>query len=352
MENNSKNIIRVLVVEDSPLMSKVLIDLLNADSRILVVGVAHNGKEAVEIVPYLKPDIITMDVDMPVMDGLEATKQIMAYNPTPILVVCAAGFSQGMDKAFKSVSFGALDIIEKQELWTLENKKSTERLIEKIKFLSGVKVTTHPLAKFEKEGLANIYRFSGNKVLDRMVSIIASTGGPEALVKILKKLPADFPCGITIVQHIAKGFEGGLADWLGGECQIKVKVAQDSEEIQPAVAYIAPYDLQMRVEEDKKINLSNEPPHNGFSPSGDVLLESVGKVYKGGAIGVALTGMGKDGAMGMKAIKQMYGKTIAQNEASCAVFGIPKAAIDLGVVDKVLSPEEIAEEIIQILNIV
>lgn len=348
MESESKKIIKVLVVEDSPSMCKVMASILNIDPGIIVVGTAANGKEAVELVSKLKPDIITMDIHMPVMDGFESTKQIMAYNPTPILIVAASVYTQGMDKVFKAISFGALDVIDKSELEIGGKKNDIEGLIEKIKFLSTIKVMHHPLAKLEvkRDKEIKVMEVGRENVLGRIVAIVSSTGGPEALLKILKKFPKNFPCGIVIVQHITSGFEGGLAEWLNSECQIKVKVAADSEEIQPGVAYIAPCDLQMRVQEGATIRLFNEPARDGQRPSGDILLESVAGVYKEKAVAVILTGMGSDGANGIRAVKGAHGRTIAQDEASCIVFGMPKVAIAMGAVDKVLPLERIAEEIV------
>jgi len=350
MEPKLNQIIRVLVVDDSPLMCKVLTNILNPDPQILVAAIANNGKEAVEIVPRLKPDIITMDIHMPVMDGFEATRQIMAYNPTPILVVSSSVFKVGMDKVFKAISYGALDVLDKGELEIAGDKKPGEVLIEKIKFLSNVKVIHHPLAKLQKERLIGDLEAPKKKVLHKIVVIVASTGGPQALLEILKRFPEDFPCGIVIVQHITKGFVEGLVDWLDKECQLTVKIGTDSEEIRPGVAYIAPDSVQMRILEGGKIDLSNEPAYEGHIPSGDVLLESVARAYGEGAVAAILTGMGRDGAMGMKAIKQMHGQTIAQDEKSCKVFGMPKAAIEMDVIDKTLPLERIAEEIVGMLR--
>jgi len=349
MESGLKGIIRVLVVEDSPLMCKVLTNILNPDPHILVAGIANNGKEAVEIVPRLKPDIITMDIHMPIMDGYEATKRIMAFNPTPILVVSSSVFKVGMEKVFKSISYGALDVIDKSELEIVGNEKSGEVLIQKIKFLSGVKVIHHPLAKLQKERPRVDLEVPRKKGSDKIVAIVSSTGGPQALLEILRRFPKDFPSGIVIVQHITNGFVEGLVDWLDNECQLKVKIAEDSEEIRPGVAYIAPDSLQMRVEEGGKIGLSDEPAHEGHRPSGDVLLESVARAYGNGVVATILTGMGRDGAMGMKAIKQLHGRTIAQDEKSCVVFGMPKAAIEMDVIDKVSPLEKIPEEIVAML---
>ena len=336
----------MLVVDDSPLMCKILTNILNCDPEIIVSAVATNGKEAVEIVPRIKPDIITMDIDMPVMDGLEATKQIMAYHPTPILIVSSAVFRAGMDRVFKAISQGALDVIDKSELELAGNKKSGEALIAKIKFLIGIRVMRQPTVAFSKETSVVGLKANREDVSDKIVAIVASTGGPHALLEILKRLPEDFPCGIVIVQHITNGFLSGLVGWLAKECKIKVKIGEDLEEIRPGVAYIAPDNVQMRVEEGGKIRLFSEPAYGGHRPSGDVLLESVARIYGKGGVAALLTGMGRDGAMGMKAIKQLNGKTIAQNEKSCVVFGMPNAAIEMNAVDKVLPLESIAEEIV------
>jgi two-component system chemotaxis response regulator CheB len=346
MESEVKPMIRVLVVDDSPLMCKILTNIMNCDPQILVAAVANNGKEAVELVPRLKPDIITMDIDMPVMDGFEATKQIMSDHPTPILIVSSTVFKTGMEKVFKAISHGALDVIDKSELELVGDKKSGEALIAKIKFLNGVRVIHPPLTRLAVERSVADLKAPRKKASDKIVAIVASTGGPQALLEILKTLPEDFPCGIVIVQHITNGFLAGLVGWLAKECKIKVKIGEDSEEIKPGVAYIAPDNFQMRVEEGGKIRLSHEPAFGGHRPSGDVLLESVARAYGKGGVAAILTGMGRDGAMGMKAVKQLHGKTIAQDEKSCVVFGMPHAAIEMNVIDKVLPLERIAEEIV------
>jgi len=342
--------IRVLVVDDSPLMCKILTSLLNCDPQILVAAVANNGKEAVELVPRIKPDIITMDMDMPVMDGFEATRQIMTYHPTPILLVSSTVFKTGMERVFKAISHGALDVFDKSDLELSGDKKAGEALIAKIKFLNGVGVARLTRMKGRNERAVVDLKGSLNRISDKIVALVASTGGPQALLGILKRLPEDFPCGIVIVQHITNGFLEGLVEWLGKECKIKVKIGEDSEEIRPGVAYIAPDNLQMRVGESGKISLSNEPACGGHRPSGDVLLESVARTYEKRSVAALLTGMGRDGATGMKAIRQFRGKTIAQNEETCVVFGMPHAAIELNVIDKVLPLEKIAEEIVMMVR--
>ncbi|MFB3885946.1 MAG: chemotaxis response regulator protein-glutamate methylesterase [Thermodesulfobacteriota bacterium] len=348
MEAENKTTIRVLVVDDSPLMCKIITSILNCDPQILVSGVAMNGKEAVELVPSLRPDIITMDIDMPVMDGFEATKQIMANHPLPILILSSAVFKAGMEKVFKAISHGAVDVIDKSTLEFAGDKVSGEVLITKIKFLNGARVM-HPLrGKFRSE--KPIVHPPGPGEAEKIVALVTSTGGPQALVEILKRLPEDFPCGIVIVQHITNGFLTGLVEWLAKECKIKVKVGEHLEPVRPGVAYIAPDNVHMKVEDGGRIALSNEPACGGHKPSGDVLLESVAKAYGKGSVAAILTGMGRDGAMGMKAIKQCHGKTIAQNEKSCVVFGMPHEAIELNVIDKVLPLERIADEIVYMVR--
>jgi two-component system, chemotaxis family, protein-glutamate methylesterase/glutaminase len=346
--------IKVLIVEDSPSVSAMLKKILSSDPQIEVVGTAYNGKDAVELVPKLKPDIITMDIHLPVMDGFEATKQIMAYNPTPILVISASVFTEGMNKVFKAISYGALDVIEKKEMVVDGDQASARQLIEKVKFLSTIKVLHHPLAKLEehREKVPVIVetRLGAGVRQDRIVAIACSTGGPQALAVILKKFPKNFPCGVVVVQHIASGFDQGLASWLDSECNLQVKIAMHNEEIRPGVVYIAPCDLQMRVTSGGRIAISAEPARGGHLPAGDVLLESVAQVYKNNAVGVILTGMGRDGALGIKAIKDARGRTIAQDEKSSVVFGMPKAAIELGAADKISALEDIAGAIAGMLH--
>ena len=350
MEPRAGVLIRVLVVEDSPLMCKLLTSILNADPQIMVVAVAMNGKDAVDLVPRLKPDIITMDMDMPVMDGLETTKQIMAYHPTRILIVSSSAFKVGTEKIFKAISHGALDVMDKSEIEFVGDRKSGEALVAKIKYLIGVRVADQAPVKPRMERSVVDLKTPVKKASDRIVALVASTGGPQALLKILQRLPGDFPSGIVVVQHITSGFLSGLVDWLAKECKIKVKVGEELEPIRPGVVYIAPDNFHMRVESGGKISLSDEPPVGGHRPSGDILLESVAKAYGRGSVGAILTGMGRDGVMGMKAIRDSRGKTIAQDEKSCAVFGMPNAAIEMNVIDKVLPLEGIAEEIVSMVR--
>ncbi|MBF0521429.1 MAG: chemotaxis response regulator protein-glutamate methylesterase [Candidatus Omnitrophica bacterium] len=352
MEQKSGKIIRVLIADDSPIIAKVISSVLTSDPQIQVVGIACNGKEAVDMTADLRPDIITMDIHMPIMDGYEATKQIMAYHPTPILIASAAVKADGVDKMFRAISYGALDLIDISDLAVKDDRVCGENLVENIKLLSRIKVVHHLLAKLEgrKEEPVIVPEIHQRHLSEKILAIAASTGGPNAIFTILKKLPQDFPYGIVIVQHITSGFLEQFVSWLRTECRIKIKIAEEGEAIHPGVAYLAPCDLQMKVAEGGILRLLNDPLYDGHKPSGSVLFESVAKVYKDNVVGVILTGMGKDGASGLKKVKASGGKTIAQDEDSCIVFGMPKAAIDIGAVDRVCALNDIAQEIVVMLK--
>ncbi|MBI1883278.1 MAG: chemotaxis-specific protein-glutamate methyltransferase CheB [Chlamydiae bacterium] len=342
--------IRVLVVEDSLLETKLISEILGSDPDVTVIAVARDGNEAIAQVEKLRPDLVTMDIHMPKMDGLEATKQIMAYHPTPILVLSSSIFSRGADKAFKAMSYGALDVVEKaffkgkelDEVWRKE-------FLEKVKFLSKIKVIPHPLAKLEKgfkhADLPPICAKTSGGM--KIVAMVASTGGPQALLEILKSLPKNFPAPLVLVQHIASGFTEGFVKWLSDQTQVKVKMAQQGEALNPGVVYVAPSGLQMRVTPTHKIELKDDPPYDGLQPSGTVLLKSAALAFGNQSLGVVLSGMGKDGAEGLKCIYETKGHTLVQDEMSSVVYGMAKAAMDLGVVHEALPLSEIASRIIK-----
>lgn len=336
--------IRVLVADDSLVARELIAKVLERDPQIEVVGKAKDGEETVELVSLLKPNLITMDLRMPVMDGFGAIEQIMAWNPTPILVVTATSFQRKREIAFEALSMGALDIVEKPSLGE-DPFQVGDLLIQKVRMLSQVPVVTHLKGK-RKEPL----RLEGPvKGTSKLVAIGASTGGPNALFQILSQLPADFPAGMVIVQHITKGFVPGLVEWLNRGCKIRVKKAQQGEKVGPGDALISPDQQHLEVMGGGRIRLRDDPPLDGYRPSADRLLSSVGQVYGPDAIGVLLTGMGSDGARGMRMIKALGGQTIVQDAESCVVFGMPKAAIEMGGVGKVVPLDSIAREIIRML---
>lgn len=342
--------IKVLIVDDSQLVCDVLADLIATDPMLRVVGFAANGREAVDKTLQLKPDIISMDIKMPVMDGLEATRQIMSLNPTPIVILSSLVEAGGEELIFKALNCGALEVVAKPMLkkeGTPEQEASVKDYLSKLKFLAHVRVIRHPLAHLER-GAPPPQAFPARKdVHKNIVGIVASTGGPKALFAIFKELPPDFPCGVLVVQHISVNFEEPLAVWLDSECKLVVKIAEDGEQIKAGTAYIAPSAKQMRAAPGNRIKLTDDPPYLGHRPSGNVLLESIAEVYKDKALGIVLTGMGSDGAKGMKAIKDNGGYTIVEDEATSVVFGMPKAALEACEVDRILPLDKIAPYILQ-----
>lgn len=344
-----KKPIRVLVVDDSAIIREAIAKALESDEEIKIIGTANDGKEAIDLLPKLKPDIITMDIVMPVMNGVQATEYIMAYHPTPILVITSM-LPQDMEIAFKALNAGALDVIERPSISELSKPTSKIRkeLIDKVKLLANVKVITHlggRSQKREKDTLQTITKKQDVKF--KIVGIASSTGGPKTIKKILCKLPPDFPIPIVIVQHISQGFTKGLVDWWNTECALEIKEGKDGEKLCNGVVYVSPSFVHMTVTKNGRVKLEDTPPVGGHKPSANVLLSSIAQAYPQSAIGIILTGMGDDGAIGIKAIKEAGGFTIAEDESSCAIFGMPKVAIEMGVVDKVMPSDEIADEIIR-----
>ena len=334
--------IRVLIVDDSGLVREILKKILETDPFIQVVGMAENGERAVELVQKLKPDAITMDVNMPVMDGFKATEQIMAYCPTPILILSSVIDKEGIYTTFNALAAGALDVMEKpsgleSKVWT----KMGDVLIQKVKAVSKVRVITHVKGK-SREILKHTEPVSlPEPDKYEIVGIGASTGGPSVVMQILKNITANNTLGILVVQHMASGFIKGFVDWLADACEVKVKLAKDDEKIEKGQVLVAPEGFHTIVRNKKTIGLISGEKVHGVKPSVDILFNSVAEVYGKSAIGVLLTGMGADGAEGLKHIKDKGGITIAQSENSCTVFGMPKVAIEKGAVSKVLSVEDI-----------
>lgn len=336
--------IRVIVTDDSALSRALLRDLLESDDEITVVGEAANGREAVDLVHRLRPDLVTMDLEMPVMGGLVAIGEIMATRAVPILVVSGAADAQ---KAYDAVSRGALEVIQKPEA----TAEAQAELVAKVKMLSRVRVITHlrarragsvpgpALAVARDDGVAG----AGS---GRAFAIASSTGGPQVLAGILSHLPACFPCPIVIAQHISEGFAGGLAEWLASLCHIDVRLARDGEALAPGVAYVAPSEVHLEVVPGRRLSLRPRAPTDIYRPSCDILLTSVAAVYGADACGIVLTGMGGDGASGAARIREARGVTLAQDEASSAIFGMNRVAIERGAIQRVLPAERIPDEMV------
>lgn len=346
--------IRVLIVDDSELVQEVLRSIFQSSAELRVVGAAGNGREALELTARLRPDVIVMDINMPELSGLEATEKIMAYHPTPILILTSM---DGAGVAFQALSRGALEVMEKP---VLDDEKCRE-LIRKVKLSAGVNVVTHIAGRYAaQERPEKIGRpqsapaatalspspAAGGTPPGSVIGIGASTGGPHVLGQILSALPADFPASILVVQHIADGFVPVLVNWLNGSSLIQVKEAEHDEPLVPGVAYIAPSGVHLELA-GERIALSAAPPLAGHRPSADLLLSSLARQRGPKGMGVILSGMGRDGARGVKEIRNAGGYTIAQNEETCVVFGMPGAAVELDGVNRVLDPREIADAMLR-----
>ena len=336
--------VRVLIVDDSAFRREALKAMLITDRGIKVVGEAKDGIEAIEMARQLRPSVITMDFKMPRMDGEEATKFIMAKTPTPIIVISASIENQ-MKFTFRCLELGALDFVPVR----YDTEKMAQELIDKVKVVSRVKVIRHIRPEIVCKIKSRIKPVKKRKVTTKIVAIAVSTGGPQALEQILPCLPADFPTGIIIVQHIAERFSKELAKWLDEKSKMTVREAGNGDRIKPGVVLFAPGGLHLVVEKDGSVRLSKEPKELVNIPSADVMLESVAKVYGPKALGIIMTGMGSDGAKGVAAIKESGGMTIAQDEKSSMVFGMNKVAIESGSIDRIVSLPNIADTVMDMM---
>ncbi|WP_242392330.1 chemotaxis-specific protein-glutamate methyltransferase CheB [Anaeromyxobacter oryzisoli] len=324
--------VRVLVADDSELFRELLSRVVAAEPGFEVVAVAADGGAAAALARNLRPDVITMDINMPDTDGYSGIARIMADTPTPILVLTA---NPTEAVGFRALSLGALDILEKPQATTDLDEYGT-LLRSRLRLLAGVKVIRHPRGLRERSSA--VARPSGRADL---FVIGASLGGPRALATLLRALPAEFPAPVAVVQHIADGFTEGLASWLASECRLPVREARHGEPLRAGRVVLAPSGRHLVVSEGV-VHLSDAPPVDTFKPSVTPLFLSAARAYGARCCGVLLTGMGRDGADGLKAIRDRGGLTVAQDEATSVVFGMPKAAIELGAVDRVLPLDEIA----------
>lgn len=344
--HNKKSRIRVLICDDSLLFRSVIADLLENNPEFEVVGEAVNGKEAIEQVLLLKPDIVTMDLEMPIMGGHEAIQHIMAVSAVPILVVSSLDDAKN---AYMAISNGALDVIGKPQLELLE----IEEFIRKIKMLSQIKVIKHinrsvTARSTQVEKLKKTVQREIKQEGKSIFAIASSTGGPQALETILKGLPADFPSPIVISQHISKGFSQGLAQWLNNCVSLRVKIAEDSEQLMPGHVYISPSQCNLSIDINHCAVLNTASDNEIYHPSCDVLLKSVAYSYAKKAVGIICTGMGKDGAVGIESIHAQGGVTLAQDEKSSVIFGMNKVAISRNCINHILPLDSIAGKMLSL----
>ena len=349
-------LIRVLLVDDSRLVRDMLREILQQESGIEVVGEAVNGREAIEKARLLKPNLITLDLEMPVMSGMDAITAIMCDKAVPILVVSGVADAQ---KAYEAVRRGALDVVNKPDA----SPASMHEFVSKVRMLAGVPVITHirpsadlscappqqaaiPASVFSSRPVATASSLGHDS--QRIFAIACSTGGPQVLATLLPQLPANFPCPVLVAQHISEGFASGMADWLAGLCRLPVRLAVNGEAVCPGVIYISPAEYHCTVNVSRRIAFVERGEHDLYRPSCDRLLESVAEAYRADAVGIILTGMGRDGTQGIARIHGYGGVTLGQDAATSLIYGMNRCAIEAGTVQSVLPDTAIAAEMLKL----
>ena len=370
----SKKNLRVLVVDDTIVYRSAVSDVIKEIPGVELVGVAHNGKIALAKIETLKPDILTLDIEMPVMNGLEVLAEIQKSYPGVGAIMLSTLTADGSDMTMRALELGAFDFILKPQSKStaegkLEIKRNLQPMLEAFakskiasNLLSKKTIPTRPMLRSlslgqslaEKKGLTPLKTpvAGTRRGKSEIVTIGISTGGPNALTQMLPKLPADLGVPVVIVQHMPPVFTKSLAASLDKKCALTVKEAEEGEAIQPNVVYIAPGGKQMKLVagadgKNRCIKLTNDPPENSCRPSVDYLFRSVGDYYVGRSTAVIMTGMGSDGTKGLAVLKEKGAHIIGQDEATCVVYGMPKAPADLGYVHVVAPLNKIADEIVK-----
>jgi two-component system chemotaxis response regulator CheB len=344
--------IKVLVVDDSPVAREFLVHILSSDPDLKIVGTARDGEEAVEAVLRLKPDVVTMDIHMHKKDGYEATLHIMQVAPTPIVIVSGSSTAREVATAFRAMEAGALVVVPMPRgIGDPEYDMVAKNLVQTVKLMAEVKVVRRwPRLIKEKVPLKPAEEIKVGPAEVKVVAIGSSTGGPIVLQTILSALPKKFPVPVLIVQHMAAGFVLGFAEWLAGTSSLPVHVAIDGEYLLPGHVYLAPDGFHMGIKEGGRVKLSKEEPEDGLRPSVSYLFRSVARAFGKNAVGILLTGMGRDGAKELKLMKNKEAITIAQDKESSVVHGMPGEAIGLGAATYVLPPGRIAATLICLTN--
>jgi len=338
---------RVLVVDDSLTARKHLVEVLNADPELEVAGEAEDGKRAIELCRALRPDVITLDMMLPVMSGVAVTEYVMAYCPTPILIVSSSTNRGELYKTYDALAAGAVDVFEKPS-GNAPDGFWERGLVSSVKIVSRIRVITHIRGKLGSVGRPPVCKFNGTPANDpvqrEIIAIGGSTGGPAAIVEILRALPSGFPVPILLVIHMGEPFSAAFAEWLDGLSPLRVRYATDCEpmpELGQTGMIMAPPGFHLAVQYGK-LRLTRGPERNSCRPSVDVLFESLARELGNRTAACLLTGMGRDGAAGLLALRHAGALTIAQDEASSVVFGMPKEAIQIGAAVRVLPLDQIA----------
>ncbi len=327
--------IKVLVVDDSMVLRKLLCRILSKDPDIDVVAQCEDGEQALQFVLENQVDVVTMDIQMPVMDGFQATKRIMDKKPLPVVVVSSCLEPDDVEKTFKAIEAGAVAVLPKPSQQSGGFEGYGEQLCTAIKDASKASVG---IIGGHSEEIGDDIDCSGIKA----VGIGASTGGPHALAELLSALPGDFPVPVLVVQHIAQGFLEGMGQWLSQNTDLKVKVGEHGEKTLPGTVYLAPEGRHMEIW-DMKISLSDEPLEHGVRPSASALFRSMKKSLGGKSVGILLSGMGVDGAQELKGLKDLGAITFAQDRESSVIWGMPGEAVRLSAATKVLPPGSIGK---------
>jgi two-component system chemotaxis response regulator CheB len=350
--------VKVLVVDDSAFMRKVISDLINQGPDMEVIGTARDGNDALIKIKELNPDVVTMDVEMPYMDGLSALEKIMREHPLPVIMLSSVT-KTGADQTLRALQLGAVDFIAKPSgSISLDIDKVKNEILGKIRVAAGARKKLQNLNIVSEPG--KVISNTQNKLprtffdLQQLVLIGTSTGGPKALYQVIPRLPADTKAGVLVVQHMPPGFTRSLAERLDALSQIHVKEAEQGEKVLPGTVYIAPGDYHLKVRAQKGmgkpalfVELDQSPPRGGLRPAVDVMFESAAREFWANIICVIMTGMGHDGSAALPLLKQRGARIIAEDQSTCIVYGMPKAAVETGLVDKVSPLTNIHSEILK-----
>ena len=350
--------IKVFLVEDSPVALTILQRVLSSTPEIQVVGTAKNGLIALEEIPRSKPNIVCTDLLMGKMDGLELTKQLMAVYPVPILVISQVVTDNDTKKIGQLLEAGVLDVFPKPKTGFIEDyEKQKEGLVQKIKLLSGVKVFSKsnksvnvPKVEKVKPIKFEFNHKAASSIQYKIVTIGVSTGGPKALRTIFKTLPQNFPLPIVCIQHISEGFLTSLINWLNLDSLLKIKIAENGELPLAGTVYFAPEKYHLELDNQGRLIYSDAPPINNHRPAVTHTFNSIAQFYGQNTIGILLTGMGRDGVVGMENLYHTGAMTIAQDEATSIIFGMPQEAINLGVVKKVVPLHQITAALMDLVT--